>query len=356
MVRIKFNILFVILLTFTLSIWTPAYPQTQSRAGTATANFLELGFGGAGNAMGDAYVSMGQDISALYWNPAGLGYMEQSELFFMYQPWILDISTSSVSAGYTNSRLGTFAVSFYQTTFGEEQVTSMVMQEGTGEVFDGQDLAIGLSYGRKLANWFSFGATGKYISSRIWHERGNAVAVDLGAIVNTKFFTWTDKPGDGLNIGMSISNYGTRLRYDGIDLKETVDIEPFEEGNYAYVPARFETESWELPLIARIGASIHPLLTENYRITLSSDFLHANNNSEYINLGGQVTFNFPVFGEFSLRAGYKGLYMVDSEYGPTFGFGAKIKYLHNRALKVDYAFRDHGLLGNMHTYSMSLVF
>jgi hypothetical protein len=193
------------------------------------------------------------------------------------------------------------------------------------------------------------------VSSRIWHERATALAVDLGAIVNTRFFSWSDKPGDGLNIGMSISNYGTRMRYDGIDLKETVDIDPFTNGNYAYVPSRYETESWELPLIARIGASIQPLITGNHRITLSSDFLHANNNSEYMNVGLQYVAKMPVLGEFTLRGGYRGLFMKDSEYGLTFGVGMKLKFVHNRAVKVDYAFRDYGILGQMHTYTFSFL-
>lgn len=351
----KISILSITMIVLLLCSGT-VFSQTKSRAGTATAGFLELGYAGAGNAMGDAYVSMGHDLSSIYWNPAGLGYMESHEVLMMYQPWILNINTATFSAGYVNPILGNFAVSFFQTSYGEEKVTSVDMQEGTGEIFDGQDIAVSLTYGRKLAYWFSFGASAKYISSRIWHENASAVAVDLGAIVNTRFFAWTDRPGDGLNIGMSISNYGTRMQYNGIDLKETVDIAPFEEGNYAYIPTRFETESWELPLIARIGISIHPYLSSNHRVTLSTDFLHLNNNSEYMNIGGQYTLILPAYGEFSLRAGYKGLYMVDNEYGASFGLGLKLKYLHNRALKIDYSFRDVNILGGLHTYTLSFLF
>jgi len=350
-------ICFLTFLELTSIGWhSTAYAAADSRVGTATATFLELGYGGAGNAMGDAYVSICNDLSAVYWNPAGLGAMESNEIMIMYQPWILDINTSSISAGFAHPVVGTFAATFYQTAFGEEKVTSMAMQDGTGEVFDGQDLAFSISYGRKLAQWFSFGATAKYISSRIWHETASAVAVDLGAIVNTRFFSWTERPGDGLNIGMSICNYGTRMRYNGIDLKETVDIDPFKEGNYAYIPARYETESWELPLTARIGVSINPFVSEKHRITLATDFLHLNNNSEYINIGAQYLMKITGFGEFALRGGYKGMEMIDSEYGLSLGMGIKLLYLNNKALKIDYAFRDIGVLGGMHTYSLSFLF
>jgi len=332
------------------------FAQADSRVGTTTANFLEMGLGGAGNAMGDAYVSMGRDLNAVYWNPAGLGYMTRNQVIINYQPWILDINTSAVSAAFANEQLGVFALTFYQTGYGEEKVTNTLMQEGTGETFDGQDIAVNITYGRKLAQWFSFGATAKYITSRIWHERASAMAVDLGAIVNTPFFKWSETPGDGLNIGMSISNYGTKMTYDGIDLKETVDIEPDENGNYAYIPTRFETEGWELPLVARIGVSVHPLITGHHRFTVAADFLHANNNSESMNVGAQYSVHIPAVGEFYLRGGYKGIFMEDSHYGLTAGGGMRLDYLRNQSLMIDYAFRDVSLLGGMHTYTLSFLF
>jgi hypothetical protein len=333
-----------------------ALAQEPYRAGTTSANFLEIGYGSAGIALGDAYVSVVRDISSVYWNPAGLGYMEKNEFQVMYQPWIADINTSYVGLGYVHQQMGTFAVGFVYSSYGEEDVTSVQMQEGTGEKFDGLDFSVSLSYGRKLAQWFSFGATGKYIASRIWHESASAVALDLGAIVNTSFLSWTGEPDGGLTIGMSISNYGTRLKYDGIDLKRPVDESPQEAGNFEFVPARYETQGWELPLIFRIGVSTHPILTSNHRLTMAIDALHPNNNSEYLNLGGEYALTIPGFGVFSLRSGYKGLYMVDSEYGWTFGFGLLFHYLNNRILKVDYAYRSIGMLGKMHAYTLSLSF
>jgi len=341
-----------IIILFIIS--SSAVPGT--RVGTTTAQFLEFGYNSIGNAMGEAQVSLDQDLSCLYWNPAALGNLKSNEIQITYLPWIEGIKSSYIGAGYIYPSLGTFALSFYQTSFGEEKVTTVSRQEGTGEIFDGQDLCLGLSYGRKLATWFSFGSTVKYIQSRIWHETASAVAVDLGAIVNTWFFNSTNKPGDGLNIGMSISNYGTRMQYDGIDLKDIIDISPDEEGNYGFTAARYETGEWELPLVARIGISINPLVSERHRLTLAGDFLHSNSNSEYVNAGAQYTIIFPALGQFFIRGGYKGLFMQDSQYGMTLGFGVLIQYLDNQALKFDYAFRDTGVLGNMHTYSFSFLF
>jgi hypothetical protein len=335
---------------------TTMHAQEPYRAGTTSGNFLEIGYGSAGIAMGEAYVSLAKDISSIYWNPAGLGFMEQHEFQVMYQPWIADINTSFVGFGWVQPIIGTFAAGLIYTGYGEEEVTSMLMQEGTGEKFDGMDYSLSLSYGKKIVQWFSFGASIKHVSSRIWHESASAFAMDLGAVVSTSFLSPTGTKNDGLAIGMSISNYGSRLQYDGIDLKRPIDEEPDESGNFAYVPARFETQSWELPLIFRIGVSANPILTSRHRLTVAVDALHPNNNSEYLNLGGEYALTMPGFGVLSLRSGYKGLEMIDSQYGMTFGFGILFNYLNNRALKLDYAFRDIGVLGNWHAYTLSFTF
>lgn len=325
------------------------------RIGTTGGNFLELGFGSAGVAMGDAYVSVANDISSVYWNPAGLAYMEKNQLVTNLQPWIVDINFSMGAFAYTNPVLGTFAFSFINTSYGEEDVTTMEFQEGTGETYTGQDLSLQMSYGRKLAQWFSFGFTGKYVTSRIWRSNASAFALDFGTLVNTSFLNKTGKPGDGLNIGMSISNYGTRLNYDGKNIKERLD--PSEnEGNYAYVPVKYETGDWELPLIFRIGVSFSPVLTKNQRLIVSADALHPNNNSEYINLGAQYSLRIAPAGTFYLRSGYKGLLMDDAPYGMTFGGGFEMNLLNNYTLSFDYAARDMGVFGYMNSYSFGFSF
>jgi len=348
----KVTLICLLLLNFLLS---RIYAQ-GSRVGTTTASFLELGMGSVGNAMGESQVLFKPDISSIYYNPASIGYLERNEVQFTYLPWILDIKSSFVVGGYVHPLLGTFAMSFLQTSFGEEEVTTVDRQNGTGEVYDGQDMAVALSYGREIVQGFSFGATMKYIRSQIYHETASAVAVDLGAIVHTSFFSWSETPGDGLNIGMSISNYGTRMKYDGIDLREIIDTEPDENGNYAFIPTRFETKEWELPLIARIGISIHPYIAGNHRLTVITDFLHANNNNEYINFGAQYSFDYPGIGKMFFRGGYKGLYMDNSEYGLTLGFGAVLYYIGNNALKFDYSYRDVGILGGMNTFTVGFMF
>jgi len=344
------------LLIMVLAVQTMLYGQKPNRVGTTAADFLEYGFGVAGAAMGDASVAISDDISAIYWNPAGLAFMEQNEAMLVYQPWIVNINTSFVAAGLVIPSIGTLGLGFINVDFGEMDVTTMAMQEGTGETFSSSSYAISLSYGRMLTEGFSFGISGKYIGSKIWHMQANAMAVDLGVVVKTYFFSRNNDLDNGLRIAMSISNYGTKMKYDGIDLLQWVDIEPGQDGNFEYVPAEFKLSSWELPLIFRIGASMVPYHTENQRILLAIDALHPNNNAESVNLGMQYELDVPSTGKFFLRGGYKALFLPDSEYGLSLGAGM-VKYLMgNLALKIDYAYRDLGLLGKVHTYSVSFLF
>ncbi len=354
MVELNKKVIVIFLMFLLLS--TVAQAQEPYRVGTTVANFLELGYGSAAIAMGDAYVSNGRDISSIYWNPAGLGYMRNNEFIAMNQSWFADIQMGFVAIGIPTNQFGTFALGMYYTSYGEEKVTSMLMQEGTGENFDGLDYAVSLSYGRNIVRWFSFGISLKYIASRIWHESASAMAMDLGVNVNTSFLSPTGNREDGLCIGMSISNYGTKMKYDGIDLKRPIDEAPEEAGNFAYVPARYETVSWELPLIFRIGVSMNAIRTAKHQLILAIDAIHPNNNSEYVNLGTEYSMALGSFGKMFLRGGYKGLFMVDSQFGMTLGFGFRFNFMNNKGLKIDYAYRDIGMLGKVNTYTVGIIF
>ncbi len=328
---------------------------SPNRVGTTAANFLELGFDPKGTAIGDACVSTVEDVSSIYWNPAGLAFMTQNEVFFAYQPWIVDTKTYLASVGFVVPSIGTFALSMLGMDYGEMEVTTMELQEGTGENFSPADLAVNFSYGRTLTNWFGFGTTVKYIHSSIFHTTANAVAVDLGVQIKTSFFS-TSAEREGLQIGMSLSNYGTRMRYRGLDLLRSIDISPNESGNYKDVKVEYKTDSWELPLIFRVGMSYSPLVKTRHRFTIAADALHANNNTESVNMGAIYTMNMPGIAKVFFRGGYRSMFMEDSEYGPTFGIGIQIQSLQEKSIQFDFAYRDIGILGSTNVMGINFLF
>ena len=354
----KLKIPLIVILLILMFIQSPdtIHAKKPYRVGTTTANFLEIGYGPAGIAMGDAYVSQVQDLSAVYWNPAGLAFMPNNEALFMVQPWLVDVNTSFTAVGIPIKRLGTFALNIIHLGYGDMEVTTLRRQDGTGEMFDANEYAVTLSYGRAITEWFAFGAGVKYVSSQIWHVTGSAVAFDLGVIIKTEFFSPTGQQNEGMRIGMSISNYGTKLRYDGMDLLNPIDILPNENGNYKDVPGQFRLSSWELPLIFRVGVALKPLVAGNQSLTMAVDALHPNNNSESINAGLEYALKLPSFGKLCLRGGYKALFMEASEYGPTFGAGFTMNLLRNTSIRCDYAFRDLGILGSANCFGLGIEF
>jgi hypothetical protein len=287
--------------------------------------------------------------------------MRKSEAQFSHQPWIADIAMEFAGVGLVLPNIGTLAFGLTYMGFGEMAVTSMDYPEGTGEKFTSSDFAFSIAYSRKLAQWFSFGAAGKMVNSKIWHCTGTAIAVDMGVLVNTPFFTPTGNKEDGLKIGMSISNYGGKLQYDGMDLLQPIDVDPYEvggfrnEGNFKDVKGKFDLRAWELPLLFRIGVSVNPIQTKHHKIVVEVDALHPNNNQESVNVGGQYSLNLTGMGEFYVRGGYKALFMKDSQFGPTFGAGM-IMRLPGVGVRLDYAYRNMGILGNASCYSFGFLF
>jgi hypothetical protein len=346
-------LLFVLIAVFAAGLFAQDKPY---RVGTTLASFLEMGVGGAGNSMGEAYVSVTRDLSSMFWNPAGLAYMNSNEALFMHRPWIAGISTTFAGAAINLGNSGILGAAVSSMDYGSTEVTTMDMQEGTGEMFSAMDYAVSLSYARKIVQWFSFGTTGKFVSSKISRLNAKALAMDLGVMVNTPFFATDGNQANGLTIGMSISNYGTRMRYEGMELLRPVDILPDEHGNYKDVEGQFRLQSWDLPIIFRLGCSFNPIVTSSQKLTLAVDALHPNNNSESLNVGAEYQLATQSLGRFFLRGGWHGLFMDDSPYGLTLGGGVHFTLLNNIIIKVDYAFQDTEYFGNYSSYSIGIVF
>lgn len=328
---------------------------SQSRRGTTTANFLEISLG-TGSAMGDANVAQTNDLMSIYWNPAGLGFMDKSEAKFSYQPYFLDTGIQFGGVGIVVPGVATFALGVTHLGFGETAVTTLVDPEGTGENYTANDYAISFSAARRLTDWFAFGATAKFISSQIWHMNGNGTAVDLGVIVNTGFFSSNERRNDGLNIGMSISNYGGGLSYDGIDLYQPIDIDINANGNYAGTSGKFNTKTWEFPLIFRIGFSLKQYVTSKQNVIIAVDALHPNNNNESVNIGAQYSFVLPGRGDIYLRSGYKGIGDPKSVFGLTYGAGTILNIGPSLAAKIDVGYKTIGDLGNVLIYEFGIIF
>lgn len=332
------------------------FAQKPYRLGTTTANFLEIGYGASATALGDAFTSVCNDASAIYWNPAGLASLSKPEVLLSYQPWYAGINTTITAAAVNVDNLGTFALGIIGVDYGEMDVTSLDMQKGTGETFTAKDIAISLAFSRKLATWFSFGIAGKYVSSKIWHSDANALAFDLGVLINTGFFSPTKNVEDGLNIGMSVSNYGTPMKFEGMDMLQPIDPTPGDKGDYKDAEGQYKLGEWELPLIFRLGVSMNLIKSGNHSLLVAVDALHPNNNSESVNVGASYAVNFTGIGRLGINCGYKGLFMEDNQFGYTFGAEIQSYLLYNTGWKINYSYRQHKVFSGTHSYGISVYF
>ena len=306
---------------------------SQYRYGTTSANFLEIGISSNAVAMGEAYVSLAEDAISAYWNPAGLANVNGLEIGISSQNWVAGIKHFSTAGAFNMGNYGVISAWFTDFDYGSIEVTNVQNQNGTGEYYSANELAAAIAYARSLVNWFSFGVSLKMINSNIWHSSARANAVDIGVIIKTNYFSRTKNRNDGIRIGMSISNYGTKMKYDGIDLINPIDILENENGNYDNVIGQFRTASWALPLIFRLGESINSGLQYSYTI------------------GGGNTFH--------LRAGVKGLGITQANENQsifdyelpfstiTYGVGFDRKFVNNQNVGIDYSYQSVGLLGDV---------
>src|SRR3990172_9517657 len=55
-------------------------PGNFSFVGVRAAEFLTIPVGARGIGLGEAYTSVGDDITSIWWNPAGLGFLQKKEV------------------------------------------------------------------------------------------------------------------------------------------------------------------------------------------------------------------------------------------------------------------------------------
>lgn len=342
----KLKLIYILVLMLLLIQFTQAqlFVSDVSKRGTTAASFLTISQGARAAGMGSAFVAVADDPSAMFWNVAGIARLENRNFLVDHTEWFAGLNYNYVAGTVNLGNFGTLGLSLIASDYGEMGVTTVLEPEGTGESFTVNDIAFSVAWAVNLTDNFSIGFNPKIIHQSVWKMSGLAFAIDMGVIYNTPF--------DGITLGMSINNFGSKMGLDGQSAIILYDPDKGSTGNNDRIPAELTTDNWDLPLLFRVGLSYKAIDTYDHKLNIALDASHPNNDYESVNVGGEYTFANMV----SLRAGYKTLFLKDSEESFTLGVGFRQRIVGNINMQFDYSYADFDRLGNTQKFSVSVKF
>ena len=314
--RARFLILFFSLLPAVCCL-LPVLHAAESSA----AQFLKLGFGARALGMGESFVAISDDLSAIHYNPAGLSAYESEdrELLVSHSWHIQDMGLSQI--GYKSGSFGSLLTYFSAGDIEGRDASGVLTNNFTAE-----DMAFSAGYGFDIFGIHA-GASIKYIRQKIESSNATAGAIDFGLL-----YLIEDSP---FAIGASVCNAGTKVK--------------------------FQAKSYSLPLIYRFGVSYNK---EDAPFLFSAQFDLPNDSDGIFRFGGE----YRKFGAITPRLGYmtmaksqsdavlgKELGSLSSGLSNLYGFFMGIGFEHSD-FKLDYALLPYGELGNAHRFSVNLKF
>lgn len=329
----------MLLYIMTFALTASVYGQSSlDKVGTAGYQFLKIGHGARGVAMGDAYAPVADDASAVFWNPANLNKIDNFSIFTSHISYLADIKIDVFSAAKHVAGIGVFAINMVYMNSGEMEETTVYQQNGTGRTFKSIAYTFGISYARMLTDKFGIGANFKYVNEDLTNglDQDNATgtwAVDLGTIYYPRFSNM-----ESLRLIMSVRNFAPEIQLAGT-YQDYDKGQLIEEGS--------EYKLFPLPLNFEFGVAMEPWEDENNRLTLSLVGVHPNDNSERVNLGAEYMFR----NMFAVRGGY---IINHDTRNLNAGFGIKLTTLKRFTFKLDYAFAEYGILESAQFFSLTL--
>ena len=279
-------------------------------AGNTGLSFLKYGFGARNIAMGDAGTALSNDLTSLFYNPAKLALTDKSEVLFMHNEWIQDVS-SEVIGVKTELWNIPFAVGINVSSVGGIEYREIAGEPIT--TFDANYFFGSLSTGFFVTEEISFGASFKYLYEGLLSDEASGFGLDFG--LNYLL------PYKGLTASVVVKNIGSMNA--------------------------LRSESTKLPTEFRLGtAYTYNLEDSEFDFTGGVEFQkYLDTEDNHFNFGGEVLYNKLI----AARAGYQTGY---ESRGFTAGIG-----LMWGDLKFDYAFLPFSLgLGNANLFSLQFKF
>lgn len=327
----------------------------ETRVGTTAAPFLTIGMGAKGAALGNANSVNVNGAEALFWNPAGISLKNEagtySSSFLSVNQYFVDVDIYGagivIPVGKNPGKVVGLGLNYVD--YGRMEVRTVEQPEGIGSTFGAHDLSIGISYAQNLTEDFNFGGTVKFVQQSIYDMKAEAVAIDLGFMLQTEYL-------NGLTIGAAITNFGNDMKMSGINTETFIDLETQHKGNNEAIIGNIKLNSWELPLSFKFGLTLPVIRRENLEWLLLSEIQQTNDNTINLDSGSQLSYISNTV-KFHVRTGYRDLFLGDNvDSHVTYGAGFTLKTSTGMAIGVDFAQVPFEYLGQTTVVDVKLYF
>lgn len=322
--------LVVFLAIFTLFLPLAVSAQTVSGAGSTSTNFLKIGEGARAEGMGEAFTGVSDDVTAIFWNPAGLVLARGTQFNLTHGEWLQGVTTEFFAFSQNLERDGAFggSIAYLGTgTFpGALENPGNGSYGGPGPDISASSYAGSVAYSQRLGNWIGgdffkssmLGIRVNVVGQNVVNFASSGVAFDLGYMYELE--------RKKIYLGATLSNLGTQI------------------------------EDYTQPLNYTFGGSyqLHNALMKKDRNIFAVDAVGYNDTGFGFNFGDEYQISFGR-NDVALRAGYR---TTPDQGGEDGGLTAGIGICHHFddfAAGLDYAFVPYGVLGNTSRISLNIV-
>jgi hypothetical protein len=362
---------------------TQGRPDQSSFVGVRAAEFLEIPVGARGIGLGSSYSAVCDDITAIWWNPAGLGFLEDREVMLNVVDYTLDL-TYSYAAAAVPLMDGVVVVGGFlgYLDIPEMEITTIDAPQGIGRTFNAFDFQMGGSLACNFSDRFTAGLSMKYVHQDVFGNiAGNAFAIDAGAIYHTELL---DRE---IRFAFAVQNLGTNITMRGPNLLFEVGPETrsgfFPTGYDDYSTDRraisrravrwvsTQTHTYRLPTVVKLALSYNLFTGESANWLATGEIWRNSSAPASFAAGTEVNYNFTPVISAALRTGWliqrdeytRGADDFGYEYlgedpvlrGISFGGGVKRNF-GGKTLEFNYAYRDKGRLSADNFFTIKFGF
>ncbi len=329
------NKTFLLIVALLLLTFQSVMAGNENRIGTAGAAELLISVGSRGTAMGGAVVANSYGIDAIYWNPAGLAWLEGTEAMASLLPYIADIDVTYFAIGKQLEDFGAVALSVKVVSAGKIEETTEAFPDGTGSVFEPTMAVIGLTFAKAVSTQVNFGMTGRYIREDIFEVSASGLSFDFGFTYEPRIY--------GLTLGLAIRNFGPDIKFSGSG------FERLDDNNR---PVASSDAGAELPTSFDLGLAYNFLNEGLNSATMSYNFRSNNLSNDNFNGGLEYVYD----ERYSLRAGY--IYSSNENflYGFSLGAGVSVDLGEDARLTFEYSWTDTEVFNSNQYFTMIASF